>query len=39
VVLIDGPELSRLMVLHNVGVRTERTVTIKAVDSEFFDEP
>ena len=38
IVLIDGQELSRLMVLHDVGVRTERSVHIKNIDAEFFDD-
>jgi restriction system protein len=38
IVLIDGGELARLMVLHNVGVRAERTIPLKTIDAEFFDE-
>jgi restriction system protein len=38
IVLIDGQELARLMVRHNVGVRIDRKVDLKSVDSEFFDE-
>jgi restriction system protein len=37
-VLIDGEELTRLMVKHNVGVRAERTVELKKVDLDYFDE-
>jgi restriction system protein len=37
VVLIDGAELARLMVEHNVGVAVERTYTVKRIDSDFFD--
>lgn len=38
IVLIDGTALARLMVLHNVGVRVERTLAIKTIDAEFFEE-
>ena len=37
-VLIDGPELARLMVEHNCGVRVEETFVLKQVDEDFFDE-
>jgi restriction system protein len=37
IVLLDGPDLARLMVRHNVGVRAER-VELKTIDTEFFDE-
>jgi restriction system protein len=37
VVLIDGTELSSLMVEHNVGVRTAREVSLKRVDEDYFD--
>lgn len=36
VVLIDGPQLARLMVEHDVGVATARTLAIKHVDSDYF---
>ncbi len=36
IVLIDGAELTRLMVRHSVGVRVERTVTIKKLDEDYF---
>lgn len=38
VVLIDGPELARRMIRHGVGVRVRETVTIKGLDSDYFDE-
>ena len=42
IVLIDGRELGRLMVRHNVGVRVrdplEPSMKIKIVDDSFFDE-
>jgi restriction system protein len=37
-VLIDGPELARLMVEHNCGVRVEEAFALKQVDEDFFDE-
>ncbi len=37
IVLIDGDELTRLMVLHNVDVREERQVAIKKLDADFFE--
>jgi len=37
-VLIDGTELTRLMVRFNVGVRVARTVEIKRIDLDYFDE-
>lgn len=37
VVLIDGPQLARLMVEHDVGVTTAKTLAIKHVDSDYFD--
>lgn len=36
IVLIDGRELARLMVKHNIGVQTERTIEIRRLDSDFF---
>ncbi len=36
-VLIDGDELTRLMVQHGVGVQTEQTVALKRVDEDFFE--
>jgi restriction system protein len=37
IVLIDGPELTRLMVKFGVGVRLDRTVDIKKLDEDFFE--
>lgn len=37
-VLIDGEELTRLMIKHGVGVRTERKVELKKVDLDYFEE-
>jgi restriction system protein len=38
IILIDGPELARLMVLHGVGVSTTTTLRVVRIDSDFFDE-
>ena len=35
---IHGTELTRLMVRFNVGVRVARTVEIKRIDLDYFDE-
>ena len=37
-VLIDGAELARLMVQHNVGVRTRTTYEVKKIDEDYFTE-
>jgi restriction system protein len=37
IVLIDGEQLARLMIRHNVGCRIEDTLHITKVDEEFFD--
>jgi restriction system protein len=37
-VLIDGEELTRLMVRFNVGVRIARTVEIKRIDLDYFED-
>lgn len=36
--LIDGTELARLMVQHNIGVREYRKLELKKLDADFFDE-
>ena len=36
IVLIDGPELARLMIVHGVGVREGRTIAVKEVDEGYF---
>ncbi len=38
VILIDGRELSDLMIEHGVGVRNYRTVEFKRLDEDFFGE-
>lgn len=35
--LIDGKELTRLMIEHGIGVRGARTLEIKKIDADFFD--
>lgn len=37
-VLIDGDALTKLMLRHNVGVRVARTVEIKRVDLDYFED-
>ena len=37
IVLIDGDQLTRLMIRHDVGCRVEETLHIKKVDEEFFE--
>ena len=37
-ILIDGAELSRLMIRFGVGVRVERTIEFKRLDLDYFDE-
>jgi restriction system protein len=37
IVLIDGEQLTRLMIRHNVGCRVEDTLYIKKLDEDFFD--
>ena len=37
-VLIDGDELTKLMVRFGVGVRIARTVDIKRIDLDYFDD-
>lgn len=38
VILIDGPRLADLMIEHGVGVSTVRTVAVKRIDSDYFEE-
>lgn len=37
IVLIDGVQLTRLMIHHEVGCRIEETLFIKRLDEEFFE--
>ena len=38
IVLIDGDQLSQLMIDHDVGVSTISLYPVKRIDSDFFDE-
>ena len=38
IVLIDGKELARLMVKHDIGVRTRVRHEIKRIDEDYFDQ-
>jgi restriction system protein len=38
IVLIDAPELTRLMIQRNVGVRISTTYEVKKVDEDYFTE-
>jgi len=37
IVLIDGRELARLMVLNNVGVDDQQTYVLKRLDEDYFE--
>lgn len=37
IVLIDGGQLAKLMIRHNVGCRVEDTLHIKKIDEDFFE--
>jgi restriction system protein len=38
VILIDGSRLAALMIDHGIGVSTIRTITLKRIDSDYFEE-
>lgn len=38
IILIDGPRLAELMIEHNIGVSTVRTLSLKRIDSDYFEE-
>jgi len=38
IILIDGEKLAKLMIQYGVGVRVERTVEIKRIDLDYFEE-
>ena len=38
VILIDGAMLAALMIDHDVGVRIQRTVTLKRLDLDYFED-
>ena len=37
IILIDGEELARLMVRHDVGVRTRTEYKVKRIDEDYFN--
>ncbi|MDP4006689.1 hypothetical protein [Methylobacterium sp. NEAU K] len=37
IVLIDGPQIARLMIRQSVGCRVEETLTVERFDEEFFE--
>ena len=37
-ILIDGEELTRLMIEYGVGVSTSAVYEIKKIDSDYFEE-
>lgn len=38
IVLIDGNQLTKLMIKYNLGVAVEQTFEVKRIDSDFFSE-
>jgi restriction system protein len=38
IVLIDGKELARLMIKHNIGVRIKDVYELKSIDEDYFSE-
>ncbi len=38
VILIDGARLADLMIEHNIGVSTTRTIALKRIDTDYFEE-
>ena len=38
VILINGARLAELMIEHNIGVTTSRTISLKRIDSDYFEE-
>ena len=38
IVLIDGEELTQLMIDHDLGVTPQRTYSVKRIDGDFFGE-
>lgn len=38
IILINGQRLAELMIEHGVGVSTVRTIAIKRVDSDYFED-
>ena len=38
IVLVDGKQLTRLMIEYGIGVSVQSTYTIKKIDSDYFDD-
>lgn len=38
VILIDGARLASLMIEHGIGVSTTRTIAVKRIDSDYFED-
>ena len=38
IILIDGQNLTKLMIEYNVGIQIEDTVQIKKLDEDFFED-
>ena len=38
IILINGQRLAELMIEYGVGVLTVRTIALKRVDSDYFEE-
>jgi restriction system protein len=38
IILVDGSKLTRLMLQYGVGVRIERTIDLKRIDLDYFEE-
>jgi restriction system protein len=38
IILIDGLTLAKLMIKHDLGVGTSNTISIKKIDSDYFEE-
>ncbi len=38
VILIDGERLAALLIEHDVGVRVSRTIAVKRIDEDFFED-
>ena len=37
-ILIDGTRLAELMIEHDIGMTTTRTIALKRIDSNYFEE-
>ncbi len=38
IILIDGEELARLMIEHEVGIRTVQTIRVQRIDLELYED-